>query len=132
MGRAFYRPFTKWIELALDTSTTVSLVDSEGTSLACNFVSVECLADAGQPTAIVSMHASSLASSPTVSIGESASGMLGTACPAGGGVAQLSIGLDSVTDVGLVTSGAAVSAIVTYGNVMVGNSLKDNQRPRGL
>ena len=61
MARAFYRPFSKFLELAIDTSSTVDLVDSQGMSLPCNFVSVECIADAGQPNAFVTLQASSLA-----------------------------------------------------------------------
>jgi len=133
MARSFYRPFTKWLELPLNSSSTVTLTDSKGNGLPCNFVSMECGAgDSALPNSFVTLHASSLAAEVIgANNGWLASGTLGVMCPAAGGVAQLVLGLDSVSSIGVVTSGTDVSAILTYGNVMVGNTLKDNQRPRG-
>ena len=67
------------------------------------------------------------------------SGLLMTACLGNGGTAQLPLGLaDGVTQVGLrlnyepgATGSEDVLVFLTYGNVMVGNTLKDNERPRG-
>jgi len=135
MARSFYRPFTKVLDLAANTSYTVDLTDSAGFSLPCNFISLEC-SSAGSTTSPdwVLLSASSLASGTNAFddvVG--GSGTLGVVANSQGGVAQLVTGMNAgLTTVGLQVSGAATVAFLTYGNVMVGNTLKDNQRPQGV
>jgi hypothetical protein len=135
MARSFYRPFTKVLDLAADTSYTVDLTDSAGQTLKCNFVSLECSAagTTGQHNFVL-LSASSLASGTNAFdsvVG--GSGTLGVVAQSNGGVAQLPLGLaNGVENVGLQVSGETTFAILTYGNVMVGNTLKDSQRPQGF
>ena len=128
-----------------NTSATVELHDSAAQPLYCNFVSIQSVSSLSSG-GWVELHASSLSLSEKTygmapSYPQEASGLLMVACPAAGGVAQLALGgADAVSSVGVVNrsltpggagDGATGPIIITYGNVMTGNSLKDNQRARG-
>ena len=124
--------------------TEVDLTDSNGKVLPCNFISVECSSDVG--TGFLQLHASSLKVGPNTDrnpiphssethAAVGASGFMGTATTTGGGVAQLVMGLGNYAEkVQLLTygiTGTGVTCFVTYGNVMTGNTLKDNELPQG-
>jgi len=145
MARTFYRPYTKVLTpITTDTVTEVDLMDSNGRALPCNFISVEC--SSSNTDGFVQLHASSLKVAPNsnrnprnidsqnhAAVG--ASGFMGTATTPAGGVTQLVMGLGNYAEkVQLRTygiTGTGVTCIVTYGNVMAGNTLKDNELPQG-
>ena len=140
MGRSFYRPWSKVIgPITGNGVTEVNLTDSQGIAFPCNFISVECSSADGN--GMIQLQASSISSGIINSetqlsgTGANASGFPGMGCTVQGGVAQLVLGMnDAVPKVQIVTyqTGDGVLCFVNYGNVMQGNTLKDNERPRGV
>jgi len=153
--RTVFRPFCKVLKIFEGTTSGIQLLDSSGSPVSCNFVSLETssggddsrnglilLEPSGMttgvpegPSGIVDGGASSM----------TGSGMLGDMCRSNNGIAQLVLGIGdrvkaiNVTNTTLETSGTpptgdgdlAVVCFITYGNVNVQNPLKDVQYGRG-
>tara|TARA_Y100000310_G_scaffold225820_1_gene227903 strand:+ start:483 stop:902 length:420 start_codon:yes stop_codon:yes gene_type:complete len=137
--RTVYRPFTKIIEVAPDTTVNVELRDSNANVVNCNFVSVESASGTAsdgfifvQPTSGITASSSVATTALTPNTADG-SGMLGVACPNLNGICQLVLGVgDRVMRVSLINTGdTATTCVITYGNVNVQNPIKDVGYGRG-
>ena len=148
--RTVFRPFCKVIKITEGASLGVDLLDSSGSPISCNFVSVETSASTNDSRyGILFLEPSGMTSN--VPVGPSGmvdggassttgSGMLGDMCKSNNGVAQLVLGIgDRVSAINLTLqpldspSDATKASIcfITYGNVNVQNPLKDVHYGRG-
>ena len=138
--RQHFRPYTLVLS-SVDIKTTpitANLVDSSGTALACNYISMTL---SGTSTGHVRMSAdfpglvTPLADfeSPIDAINTTTSGVPSVYTTPGGEAATLVLSdrdrISSVTIQGDVAD--EVIAIITYGQISVGNNLRDQERPVG-
>jgi len=151
--RTIYRPFVKTFLVESTFTSGVTLTDSTGGEISCNFVNLTTSAGSGDSRHnVILLEPSGMTSNvPTgpsgmVDGGASAidgSGMLGDIAQPNNGVAQLVLGIgdrvsavnitNMVTEVTDTTAnGTFVRCFLTYGNVNVQNTLKDGQYGRGF
>lgn len=137
--RQHFRPYSLVLSSAdITTALDVDLKDSAGDALPCNYVS---LTLSGNVTGHVRMSANfpglttpqANFKSPADSINEDASGVPAVYTTGGGEAATLVLAdKDRVSSVKIQgNQGEAVAAILTYGQVSVGNNLRDQDRPAG-
>lgn len=138
--RQYFRPYSKVVSIAdVADATPVTLTDTAGSSLACNYISLTLSGDSGG-VGHVRMSADfpdlttpqANFSTPTAAVGV-ASGVPSVYTTPGGEAATmvLSDG-DRVSSVSIQgNESSPVIAILTYGQVSTGNNLRDQIRPRG-
>ena len=144
--RLNFRPFTMTIVSSDPTTeTTVTLKDSAGEELACNFVQVDVSSEAGnsefhrvafEPADVTTKQSSY--QTPTASVGTTASGVPSVYTTRNGTPAVIvTSDRDRVSKLFLQShTGQAgtreVIYIIKYGQVSVGNNLRDSDRPVGV
>ena len=154
--RTIYRPFVKTFLVESTFTSGVTLTDSTGAEISCNFVNLTTSSGSNDSRSnLIFLEPSGMTSNvPTGAIvgvsgmeegGCSAidgSGALGDCCSPNNGVAQLVLGIgdrvsavyisNMVTEVTDTTAnGTFVRCFLTYGNVNVQNPLKDGEYGRG-
>lgn len=129
--REVYRPYSKIITLTDETVTTVNLTDSEGTALECNYIQVAAVSGSSDGYFFVSPTASTTAAS----IGNDLSASRGIIANQETGVVVLSLPASDVTSSIKIsqTTGSTpdTTYAITYGNVRLSNTLRDNTLKRG-
>ena len=142
--REAFRPYVKFVEITSLAPTTVSLTDSSGTAIDCNYIQVESVsghigAGGGDEFFLV------IPNGPSSAEGEanfpdasgvtynSASGIIGCAGQSGIGSVILSLApSDKSNSIRLSHSNVTNHLYaITYGNVRVTNSFADNKLPTG-
>ena len=148
--REYFRPYSLAIELSNATASGITLVDSGGTPLKCNYIAVECSSagtdeffrvaiDPGDRTA-----RSGVTSGITTGVGQSftAAASLGYDLSAAVcGYADIDEGAvvefllsdhDRASNITIQQSDSVVGRyFITYGQVQTGNPLRDGERPIG-
>jgi len=137
--RQAFRPYTLAISNSdLATGFDVDLVDSAGNPLECNYISLQ--ASGSEPTRYVRMSANfpnlttpqANFESPADQVGTTSSGVPSVYTVAGGEPATMILSdSDRVSSVNIRSDGGSIIALITYGQVSVGNNLRDQERPRG-
>ena len=138
--REQFRPYTMIVGPLTDlTASAVTLVDTGGTALKCNYISVEASGE-GAGYYIASIDAPDLTTplagqrSAADASGFTASAFVGGASKMGAGypVEFVLADTDRTSVVKIQqTVGANTVYIITYGQVWTGNPLRDGERPKG-
>ena len=129
--RETYRPYSKIITLTDETVTTVNLTDSEGTALECNYIQVAAVSGSSDGYFFVTPTASTTAA---VSIGNDLSASRGIVANQETGVVVLSLPASDVTSsikISHTGTDPVTTYAITYGNVRLANTLRDNTLKRG-
>ena len=131
-----FRPYTKHVLLQTTTASSITLADSADDSTKFNFVSIE---GSGGGTSMFSVVLD-LGTSTTADNQSTATTMLGDTSGITGGIAKTNGGVvefllsdaDRVDTILLSQNTTSpVQYFVTYGQIQVGNPLRDNERPVG-
>ena len=138
--REYFRPYSLAIELSDAVASGVTLVDSAGTALKCNYISVEC-SSAGTDEFFRVMIEPSDLTTPSANTSTAAASMGLTTSAAVCGYADIDEGrvveflLSDADRASLITIQQSDSVIgryfITYGQVQTGNPLRDGERPVG-
>lgn len=132
------RPYTKVVTVTADTATVIDLKDSAGSSLDCNYITVDA-SGAGGAAADFFVYLSSipgLTNPATTNTAESigtTSGFCGVMGVAPG-VKPVELFLDNQDRVNKITvfcKASNLDVVVTYGNIHVANALRFNDTPKG-
>lgn len=136
--RQAFRPYTLVIgPSTMAAGVDVDLVDTSGNALACNYISLQV---SGNSSRYHRMSAnfpglttpSDNFDSPLDQVGETASGVPSVYTTAGGEPGTMLLSdADRVSSVNVKASGGTAILILTYGQVSVGNNLRDQERPTG-
>ena len=139
--RQHFRPYSLVLSSAdLTTALDVSLKDSAGSALECNYVSLTLSGGADVGHVRMSADFPGLTTpqanfeSPRDAVDTTASGVPSVYTTVGGEAATLVLSdRDRVSSVKIQGNEASQSviAIITYGQVSVGNNLRDQERPVG-
>jgi len=141
--REQFRPYTMILGPFTDTTVSaVTLVDTGGTALKCNYISVESSATGGTSFFTARIDAPNLTTplanqtTAALSKGLETSGFVGGASKMVGGypvefVLYDGDRTDSVTIQCTDADFTNAYFIVTYGQVWTGNPLRDGERPKG-
>lgn len=142
--RQNFRPYSMAIHAANGSvETSATLKDSAGNTLACNYVSVSCSGAANReihrvsfdPPGITTPHVHS--QSFTDSVGTTTSALPCVTTTVGGPPAVfITSDNDRISEVFMQsyaagTGAGAVTYIIQYGQITVGNNLRDQERPIG-
>lgn len=131
-----FRPYTKHVLLETTAASSITLADSADDSTKFNFVSIE---GSGGGTSMFSVVLD-LGTSTTADNQSTATTMLGDTSGITGGIAKTNGGVvefllsdaDRVDTILLSQNTTSpVQYFVTYGQIQVGNPLRDNERPVG-
>lgn len=137
--RQAFRPYT----LAIDSTNVaagfdVDLVDTAGNKIKCNYISLTASGSGATRYVRMSANFPNLTTpqanfeSPTDAIGTTTSGVPSVYTVAGGEPATMVLSdADRVDSVNIRSDGGNIIALITYGQVSVGNNLRDQERPRG-
>ena len=140
--RQAFRPYVKLVTLADEAPVTVTLTDSSGTAINCNYIQVEAVDEgAGAPTHYFLVIPNGLSTAegeanfPDANSipNNSASGIAGAIARVDVGSVVLSLAPSDVSN-SIRLSQAEVHShtyAITYGNVRVTNSSADNKLPTG-
>tara|TARA_A100000172_G_scaffold76237_2_gene59576 strand:- start:1089 stop:1508 length:420 start_codon:yes stop_codon:yes gene_type:complete len=134
-----FRPYSMVLQIADATASGVSLKDTAGSGLHCNFISVEAsgenpdayyraaISPAGITTPVTGAKTAAL------SLGHDASGIVGGYASVNKGVVEFLLhDKDRANGITLQLSEAgATNFFITYGQIQSGNILRDNERPIG-
>ena len=134
--REQFRPYTLVADITTTDPSSITLTDSEGTALECNFVSVEA---SGGADAFFSVILSSI---PVAAgnLSKDAANMIGFTSGVIGGAARSAQGVvefvladnDRVSEITISqNTGDASRYFINYGEVWTGNPLRDGERPKG-
>ena len=134
--REQFRPYTMIVDLTTATPSGITLTDSGGAPLACNFVSVE---GSGTGNTLFSVIISGIGVHAGVDTKDAAnmqgttSGVIGGAGRSNQGIVELVLAdRDRVSEITLSQSAAdPCRYILNYGEVYTGNPLRDQNRPKG-
>ena len=136
--REAYRPYTKLVTLSNTNATEVTLTDSSGVAIECNYVQVAAAVSSVDGYFFVTPEipsAKGYANQPTaLGITDNAtSAAVGVVANRETGVAVLSLApSDKTSKIKISQSDAeSVNYAVTYGNVRLTNNLADNKLSRG-
>lgn len=141
--RQAFRPYVKLVELPTASPVTVSLTDSSGTAIDCNYIQVEAVSghtvgNSGHYFLVVPNGLSTAegeANFPDASAipNNSASGIAGGIAIVETGIVVLSLAPSDVSNSIRISQADAHphTFAVTYGNVRVTNSFADNKLPTG-
>ena len=138
--REYFRPYSLVIELDSATASGVTLVDTAGGALKCNYISVEC-SSAGtddyfrvmiEPTGLTTPVANTTTAALSEGLDTSAA-VCGYADQNDGRVVEFLLSdKDRADTITIQQSGTAVGKyFITYGQVQTGNPLRDGERPVG-
>lgn len=130
------RPYTKVVEVTADTNVVIDLKDSAGSSLDCNYITVD--ASGGNTTNDFFVYLSSIPGltnpeTPNTPVNATTSGFCGIMGTAPG-IRPVELFLDNQDRVNKITiycQTATINAVVTYGNIHVANALRFNDTPKG-
>jgi len=134
--REQFRPYTLVADITETTPSSITLTDSEGTALECNFVSVE---GSSNSDAFFSVILSSIQVEAGV-LSKHAATMQGTVSGVIGGTARLQQGVvefvlsdgDRVSEITISqNTGDDARYFINYGEVYTGNPLRAQMRPKG-
>ena len=136
--REAYIPYTKLVTVTNQTPVEVTLHDSSGTVMECNYVQVAAVSGSADGYFFVTPEVTSakgyanMKSANTLSHNE-ASGQLGQLCNRETGVAVISLPpADKTSKIKLSQKDTTtVVYAVTYGNVRLANTQRDNTLKRG-
>jgi len=138
MMREAYTPYTKIITLISTAATEVTLTDSSGVAIDCNYVQVAAAVSSVDGYFFVApdiTSAKGYANQPTAAAiaNNSASGVVGVVSNRETGVAVLSLAPSDKTSKIKVSQSddSRVVYAITYGNVRLTNNLADNKLSRG-
>ena len=131
------RPYTKVVTVTADTNVVIDLKDSAGSSLDCNYITVDA-SGAGGAAADFFVYLSSVPGltnplTPTGTVNPDVSGFCGIMGVAPG-VKPVELFLDNQDRVNKITVFCKTSnldVVVTYGNIHVANALRFNDTPKG-
>ena len=138
--RQNFRPYTLVIDTTdLSAGFDVDLKDSAGAALACNYISLTVSGDSTIGHVRMSANFPGLTTpsdsfeTPAEAIGTTASGVPSVYTVVGGESATMVLpDRDRVSSVNIRSNeGTNAIAIITYGQVSVGNNLRDQERPAG-
>ena len=140
--REQFRPYTMMIGPFTNTNaSSVTLRDTGGVALKCNYISVEASAAAGEGGFIASIACDNLTTplnnqlSANEAYGYDGSGFVGGSSKIKGGY-PVEFVLDdkdrvSAINLELLSGADETYFILTYGQVWTGNPLRDQERPKG-
>lgn len=140
--RQAFRPYTLAISNSdLANGFDVDLVDTAGNPLECNYISLQASGSGATQYIRMSANFPNLTTpqanfeSAVDQVGTTLSGVPAVYTVAGGEPATMILSdSDRVSSVNIKGSGVpegSIIALVTYGQVSVGNNLRDQERPRG-
>ena len=138
--REYFRPYSLAIHLDSATVSGVTLVDTAGTPLKCNYISVECSSAGTDDFFRVMINPVGLttpsggAATAALSMGVNASGAVcGYADQNDGRVVEFLLSDKDRADAIAIqqSSTAPGNYFITYGQVQTGNPLRDGERPIG-
>jgi len=138
--REYFRPYSLAIQLDSATVSGVTLVDTAGTPLKCNYISVEC-SSAGtddffrvmiDPAGLTTPIAKTTTAALSLGLDTSAA-VCGYADQNDGRIVEFLLSdADRAQDITIQQSGTALgNYFITYGQVQTGNPLRDGERPIG-
>lgn len=137
--RETYRPFSKYVSITGTGAVEVTLHDSSGVALECNYIEVEPVSGNAANTMFMVVPDISTAkayadmpTAATITLNDT-SGIVGSLASANTGVVTLSLAspdLTSKVKISQDTTGTIAYA-VRYGVVQMANNLKDSRSPRG-
>lgn len=131
-----FRPYTKIAQLTTTTASSITLADTNDDLTKFNFVSVEGSGGGTSMFAVVldlgTSTAASTQSTANTMLGDT-SGITGGVAKTNGGVVEFLLSdADRVNTILLSQSTTSpVQYFITYGQIQVGNPLRDNERPVG-
>ena len=138
--REYFRPYSLVLQLDSATASGVTLVDTSGTPLKCNYISVEC-SSAGtddyfrvmiEPPNITTPSANTTQAGASMGLVTSAAVCGYAGIDEGRVVEFLLSDADRASLITLQQSGTALGKyFITYGQVQTGNPLRDGERPIG-
>jgi len=131
------RPYTKVVSVTAATNTVIDLKDSAGSSLDCNYITVDA-SGAGGAASDFFVYLSSVPglttpTTPNTPVLATASGFCGIMGVAPG-VKPVELFLDNQDKVNKITvrcESSNLDVVVTYGNIHVANALRFNDTPKG-
>lgn len=136
--REAYTPYTKIVTLTDTDATEVTLTDSSGVAVECNYVQVAAVSGSADGYFFVTpdiQSAKGYAAQPSARLitDNNTSGVVGVVSNRETGVAVLSLSpSDKTSKIKISQSDAAeVKYAITYGNVRLTNNLADNKLSRG-
>ena len=131
------RPYTKVVSVTAATNTVIDLKDSAGSSLDCNYITVDA-SGAGGAAADFFVYLSSIPglttpTTPNTADAADASGFC-RIMDVAPGVKPVELFLDNQDKVNKITvrcESSNLDVVVTYGNIHVANALRFNDTPKG-
>ena len=136
--RQYFRPYSIVANIASTDTSAMTLADSAGTTLKCNYISVE---SSGQGDGFFSVSLSSIQVSavddgyvvPAVTLEGFTSGSVGAVAPDLKGVVEFVLSDADRADTLYISQDTVgpTRYLINYGEVQHGNDLRDNLRPKG-
>lgn len=137
--RETFRPFSKYVSITGTGAVEVTLHDSSGVALECNYIEVEPVSGTGTnnmfmvvPDISTAKAYADMPTAATITLNDT-SGIVGALASANTGVVTLSLNspdLTSKVKISHDTTGTIAYA-VRYGVVQMANNLKDSRSTRG-
>ena len=137
--RETYRPFSKYVSITGTGAVEVTLHDSSGVALECNYIEVEPVSGTADsvmfmvvPDIPTSRAYASMPTAATITLNDT-SGIVGGLASANTGVVTLSLASPDLTSKVKISHDTAgtIAYAVRYGVVQMANNLKDSRSPRG-
>ena len=134
-----FRPCGMVVQIADATASGLTLRDTEGEVLKCNFISVEASGENPDAYFRVGMDAQSQATpvsnykTAALSLGVTTSGVIGGYASVNKGVVEFLLADGDRTDtINLqLDEAGSCNFFINYGQIQHGNGLRDNNRPNG-
>ena len=135
---AQFRPYSIVADLPYTAPSSIALVDTAGTALKCNFISVEASGENPDAYFRVAMDSASQATPVANYVdcsapGTQASGVVGGYASVNKGVVEFLLSdVDRTDTIKLeLSENGDCKFFITYGQVQAGNRVRDNERPTG-
>lgn len=134
-----FKPYGLVVALDETHASSITLRDTGGTPLECNFISVE--ASGENPDAFFRVAYQSASSTTPLTAFVATSATIGTTSGVTGGYASVNKGVveflladkDRTDTIQLqLDENGACNFFITYGQIQAGNILRDNERPTGI
>ena len=137
--RETYRPFSKYVSITGTGAVEVTLHDSSGVALECNYIEVEPVSGTADsvmfmvvPDIPTSRTYASMPTAASITLNDT-SGIVGGLASANTGVVTLSLASPDLTSKVKISHDTAgtIAYAVRYGVVQMANNLKDSRSSRG-
>jgi len=139
--REYFRPYSLVVTLSDTNASSITLVDTAGSALKCNYISVECSATTTDeyfrasinPTGLTTPLGTTIAASSTMGLVTSA-GVSQYASLSDKSIVEFLLSdadRSSLIELQLSENSVVGNFYITYGQIQTGNPLRDGERPIG-